>query len=228
MPGAGSGIPGAAQRGQAVPGTAAGAPAAGPALLAAKALPAQGAGFGRGVFCLLLWFLSGRFWIITVSGNEELPQSLLLSAAQEEGLFSGVARDSSDEKVLAAALMERFPEIGWVSVNTRNCQAEICLEEGIPKPEDQSGETPANILAAADGQILSIDAFDGVAMVKAGDTVVEGQVLIPASGRTSWESTTPFTPGARWRPAPAGALRRKSPWNTRKPWKPARPSPGGV
>ena len=138
----------------------------------------KGLALGGAVFCLLLWFLSGRFWIITVSGNEELPQSLLLSAAQEEGLFSGVARDSIDEKVLAAALMERFPEIGWVSVNTRNCQAEICLEEGIPKPEDQSGETPANILAAADGQILSIDAFDGVAMVKAGDTVVEGQVLI--------------------------------------------------
>ena len=131
----------------------------------------KGLALGGAVFCLLLWFLSGRFWIITVSGNEELPQSLLLSAAQEEGLFSGVARDSIDEKVLAAALMERFPEIGWVSVNTRNCQAEICLEEGIPKPEDQSGETPANILAAADGQILSIDAFDGVAMVKAGDTV---------------------------------------------------------
>lgn len=138
----------------------------------------KGLALGGAIFCLLLWFLSGRFWIITVSGNEELPQSLLLSAAQEEGLFSGVARDSIDEKVLAAALMERFPEIGWVSVNTRNCQAEICLEEGVPKPEDQSGETPANILAAADGQILSIDAFDGVAMVKAGDTVVEGQVLI--------------------------------------------------
>lgn len=138
----------------------------------------KGLALGGAVFCLLLWFLSGRFWIITVSGNEELPQNLLLSAAQEEGLFSGVARDSIDEKVLAAALMERFPEIGWVSVNTRNCQAEICLEEGVPKPEDQSGETPANILAAADGQILSIDAFDGVAMVKAGDTVVEGQVLI--------------------------------------------------
>ena len=138
----------------------------------------KGLALGGAVFCLLLWFLSGRFWIITVSGNEELPQSLLLSAAQEEGLFSGVARDSIDEKVLAAALMERFPEIGWVSVNTRNCQAEICLEEGVPKPEEQSGETPANILAAADGQILSIDAFDGVAMVKAGDTVVEGQVLI--------------------------------------------------
>ena len=138
----------------------------------------KGLALGGAVFCLLLWFLSGRFWIITVSGNEELPQSLLLSAAQEEGLFSGVARDSIDEKVLAAALMERFPEIGWVSVNTRNCQAEICLEEGVPKPEDQAGETPANILAAADGQILSIDAFDGVAMVKAGDTVVEGQVLI--------------------------------------------------
>ena len=138
----------------------------------------KGLALGGAVFCLLLWFLSGRFWIITVSGNEELPQSLLLSAAREEGLFSGVARDSIDEKVLAAALMERFPEIGWVSVNTRNCQAEICLEEGVPKPEEQSGETPANILAAADGQILSIDAFDGVAMVKAGDTVVEGQVLI--------------------------------------------------
>lgn len=32
----------------------------------------KGLALGGAVFCLLLWFLSGRFWIITVSGNEEL------------------------------------------------------------------------------------------------------------------------------------------------------------
>ncbi len=127
---------------------------------------------------ILLWFLSGRYWIITVSGNEQLPQQTILSAAEEEGLFQGAERSGIDAQRLAAKLMERFPEIGWISVNTQLCSAEICMEEGIPKPEEQSGETPANILASVDGQILSIDTFDGEAMVREGDTVTKGQLLV--------------------------------------------------
>lgn len=127
---------------------------------------------------ILLWLLSSRYWIITVSGNEQLPQQTLLSAAEEEGLFEGAVRDRIDAQNLAAELMERFPEIGWVSVNTKMCSAEICIGEGIPKPQEQSSETPANVLASVDGQILSIDAFDGEAVVREGDAVTKGQLLI--------------------------------------------------
>lgn len=129
-------------------------------------------------FCLILWILSGRYWVITVSGNQQLAQQSLLQAASEEGLFLGAVREEIDEKALAAALMQRFPEISWVSVNTRMCSAEICLEEGVPKPEEESGEGPSNVLATVDGQILSIDTFDGTAMVQAGDAVTKGQLLI--------------------------------------------------
>lgn len=127
---------------------------------------------------ILLWLLSSRYWIITVSGNEQLPQQTLLAAAEEEGLFEGAERGKIDAQNLADKLMERFPEIGWVSVNTKMCSAEICIEEGIPKPQEQSSETPANVLASVDGQILSIDAFDGEAVVREGDAVTKGQLLI--------------------------------------------------
>lgn len=130
------------------------------------------------LFLLLLWILSSRYWLITVSGNSQLAASTLLQAAQEEGLFQGAVRREVDPQTLAAALMKRFPEIGWISVNTRGCAAEICLEEGIPTPQQQTQETPANILAAVDGVILSINTFDGTAMVKAGEAVTQGQLLI--------------------------------------------------
>lgn len=143
-----------------------------------KASRRKGILVGCALFLLLLWILSSRYWLITVSGNSQLAASTLLQAAQEEGLFQGAARREVDPQMLASALMKRFPEIGWISINTRGCSAEICLEEGIPTPEEQTQETPANILAAVDGVILSIDTFDGTAMVKAGEAVTQGQLLI--------------------------------------------------
>lgn len=133
---------------------------------------------GAALFLLLLWLLSGRYWLVTVSGNDQLAASTLLQAAQEEGLYQGALRKDVDPQALASALMKRFPEIGWVSVNTRGSSAEICLQEGVPIPEEQTSQTPANILAAADGVIVSIDTFDGTAMVKAGEAVTQGQLLI--------------------------------------------------
>lgn len=133
---------------------------------------------GAALCFLLLWLLSGRYWLITVSGNDQLPASTLLQAAQDEGLFQGASRSEIDPQALASALMKRFPEIGWISVNTRGSSAEICLQEGIPIPEEQTSETPSNILATVDGVIVSIDTFDGTAMVKTGDAVTQGQLLI--------------------------------------------------
>ncbi len=133
---------------------------------------------GTALFLLLLWMLSGRYWLITVSGNDQLAASTLLQAAQEEGLYQGALRNEVDPQSLASALMKRFPEIGWISINTRGSSAEICLQEGVPIPQEQTSETPANILASVDGVILSINTFDGTAMVKTGEAVTQGQLLI--------------------------------------------------
>lgn len=132
---------------------------------------------GAMLFFILIWVLSGRYWLVTVSGNSQLAQSTILAAAQEEGLFPGAGRKGIDAKSVASALMEKFPEIGWVSVNTQGCSAEICLEEGVPVPETSEKE-PANILACQDGVILSMDVFSGTPAVQVGDGVVKGQLLI--------------------------------------------------
>lgn len=137
----------------------------------------KGMAVGTVLFLVLIWALSSRYWLVTVSGNSQLAQSTILAAAQEEGLFPGAGRKEVDAKSVAAALMERFPEIGWVSVNTQGCAAEICLEEGIPQPEE-SGEEPANLLAGQDGVIISMDVFSGTPAVQVGDGVVKGQLLI--------------------------------------------------
>lgn len=96
-----------------------------------------------------------------------MPKAPFLAAAQEEGLFPGAGRKGIDAKSVASALMEKFPEIGWVSVNTQGCSAEICLEEGVPVPETSEKE-PANILACQDGVILSMDVFSGTPAVQVG------------------------------------------------------------
>lgn len=46
------------------------------------------------------------------------------------------------------------------------------------KPEMENQETPCNIKAAFSGQILRIEVYEGTAVAKVGEAVVEGQLLI--------------------------------------------------
>lgn len=133
---------------------------------------------GLALAVVLLWLLSGKYWVITVQGDTNIPTETLLAAAREEGLYTGADRSSVNTHELSRVLRDRFPQLSWLSVNTDGCTAQICLEEGTPKPQDEDSDTPANLLASADGKIKSIDVFSGTAMVQPGDGVIEGQLLI--------------------------------------------------
>ncbi|NLJ30376.1 MAG: sporulation protein YqfD [Clostridiales bacterium] len=139
----------------------------------------QGLIAGAALFAAVIWVLSLHLWCVEVRGNRTIPTAEIEAELSAMGVAPGALKNAVDPHVLQQTLMLKFPQISWLSVNTRGCAAEIELEEGTSPPKPETKDTrPCNIKAAATGQIIEMTVYTGTPHVKKGDAVVEGQLLI--------------------------------------------------
>ncbi len=68
-------------------------------------------------------------WSIQVEGNQELNSDLILLTAEEIGLKEGMARSKLDVLSIQNQLMIAYPEIAWISLNTKGSSVTIRIGE---------------------------------------------------------------------------------------------------
>lgn len=134
--------------------------------------------YGAGAAAVVLVLLSMRIWSIDVVGNEMLSVYDIKQAAAECGLYQGMLKKDLDAQVIRQRLMARFPEIGWVAINTWGNTVTIRMDEGDPIPEVEDAGKFSNVLSKKNGQIVRMDVYHGTAQVQVGDAVAEGELLI--------------------------------------------------
>lgn len=126
---------------------------------------------------VLLHLLSSRVWIVTVSGNTTLPSETILSVLEPLGVRVGGDFRRVDVPTAQLIALQQLPELGWLAVNQQGCTVEVRVRERDPSLPLQDN-TPANIVAACDGVILSLTVTGGQAAVRVGDAVTAGTLLI--------------------------------------------------
>lgn len=132
---------------------------------------------GAVIFVLLLQLLSSRIWVIRVIGNHTVPDDTILAALADEGVREGASFAAVDLTELRLTALQRLPELTWLGVNQSG--SILTVEVTEQTADIPIGDTaPANVIAACDGVILSIDTTCGQAMVGAGDAVRKGDLLI--------------------------------------------------
>jgi len=143
------------------------------------------------VFCVgVLYLLTSFVWFIEVRGNEQLSSAELLEVAAEAGLARGVPKWRVETGVVEAKIIERLPLVAWTGVYIKGTKVIIeVAERTLPVEEDQQ---PAHIVAGKAGLIKEVLVVSGHPVVKEGDTVVPGQVLI-SSVIPAVEETAPGT-----------------------------------
>ena len=141
---------------------------------------------GAALFWATVLFLSAHVWSIEVEGNETLSREEILSAAETLGLSKGMLKSRLDPALMREELMLALPKTAWVSVNTLGCTATVAVKEKTEKPPIVDQKTPCDVVARFDGQIVELESFGGKALVKVGDAVRRGELLI--SGRIEDES----------------------------------------
>lgn len=140
-------------------------------------------GLTASVLCVCL--LSNFILTIDVTGNDRIPDAVILSQVRRLGLRTGVYGPKLDTKQIALDTQLALEELSWVSVNLYGTRAQIVVRERVEPPELLKKEGISDIVSEAGGLVLRVDAVEGQAKVKVGDMVTAGDVLI--SGTVTME-----------------------------------------
>jgi similar to stage IV sporulation protein len=157
---------------------------------------------GAVLFLLILNTLVSYIWFIDIVGVKSIPAQQIRALVYENGLKPGMLKDDIQIKKVENQIMLALPEVAWVGVSFTGIHAVVeIVEKTISKPQDKA---PANIIALKDGVITEIIALSGQSMVKKGDTVKKGDLLIKG---VSYEG--PVVDSAISSPLPPQKIRAK-------------------
>jgi len=134
-----------------------------------------------GTFLFLFW-TTGFVWKIELTGNNKLQTQELMGFLEERDIKIGSRKSIVQVEELEKALRTEFPNITWTSVQMEGTKLWIQIKENdkILITEEKTKEA-SDLVAQKDGIISSIITRNGVPMVKAGDEVKAGDILV--SGR---------------------------------------------
>jgi similar to stage IV sporulation protein len=139
----------------------------------------------RKIFVILLAcicgiiFTTSRFvWNIEIEGNEAIDTTELLNELNNYGLKLGEYKSKIDtEKIIRKIRLER-DDIAWMSINIKGTNAIVKIVENTKKPEIISSDNYCSIVAEKAGVITKITAKTGTVLVKEGEVVNKGTVLV--------------------------------------------------
>ncbi len=138
------------------------------------------AGVAAGLFCFvaLVWFFSSFIWEIDVAGNTSVSAAQVQDTLADLGLKPGAFSSFLQVRYIQNGLLLRIPELSGVTINLHGSTAYVRVRERRYAPEVVPASQPCNIKASRDGRILQMITYEGKPLVKAGEAVTAGQLLI--------------------------------------------------
>lgn len=134
-----------------------------------------------GLLCfliLLIIILSNFIWNIEVTGNETIPTEEILELAKNNGLSIGKFKNTISTKEVINQIRLQRDDVAWVGIEIEGTNVKIKIVEADKKPEIINEEEYCNIIADKAGMVTKINAQNGTPVVKVGDIVKPGDILI--------------------------------------------------
>jgi len=143
-----------------------------------------------GVLTLALLLVAMQYvWLIRVEDAGPY-QADIATYLEQEGYRPGMRKTQADAKTLSLLLQRRYPDVAWFRVYVSNVTLVVECTQGVPEPQ-LPASVPADLLALRDGVVESVQVYAGTALVRAGDLVRKGQVLIQGVERGADEQQVP-------------------------------------
>ncbi len=145
------------------------------------------------VILLAVYFVLGNvIWDIRIVGNTSVSENEILSELSEVGVRVGAFWSRLDRNEAETQLLSKSDALSWISINRSGGVACVEVAELVGGKDDaiEDDERIGNIVSDRDCVIEEITVNRGVAAVKVGDVVKEGDILI--SGVVETEKGTEY------------------------------------
>lgn len=130
------------------------------------------------LFFVILYLLSSYVWSINVSGNSYISSEEVINVMKDLGVSAGSLKKRIDIPMVRQEAMIRLPNTSWISINLKGSYADVSIKEKVIAPSIIKEDKPCNIKAYIDGRIERMETYKGMPVVKDGDAVLKGQLLI--------------------------------------------------
>ena len=132
------------------------------------------------IFCLFLIYSMTFFvWNIDLQGNQAITDNVLLEFLNTKEIKHGMFKYQVDCEQIVKDIRKEFDNIMWVSASMKGTRLFIHVKENTDTFEVQEEEeTACDIVAEETGIVKSIITRSGVPLVKAGDEVHVGDILV--------------------------------------------------
>ena len=131
------------------------------------------------IFVIVLIFLSSNFiWNIEIQGIDEAKETEIISILNENGLYIGNSKRKIDTKKIINNIRMQRDDIAWISINLDGTNAIVKISESTKKPDIINKDEYCNIVSDKEALITKISAKTGTALVKPGDIVTKGTILV--------------------------------------------------
>lgn len=133
------------------------------------------------LLCVAFWIVSYRFiWDISLDGNYQISQEVFQDFLAAQQVYVGMQKEDLDISALEKEIRRTFPEVTWTSAKLSGTRLEISIKENdapiiTEQPEEEGGQ---DLVSEYSGVITSMIVRSGVPMVKIGDTVEAGALLV--------------------------------------------------
>lgn len=139
----------------------------------------------RKIFALLIFIiliiiaiLSNFVWNIQIEGTEKISKDELIQTLKEEGLSIGKFKPGIETREIINKVRLDRDDIAWIGIEITGTNAIVKVVEAEKKPEIVDEDEYCNIVATKDGVVTKIMAQNGTPLVKNGDLIKKGTVLI--------------------------------------------------
>ena len=134
--------------------------------------------FGLGALLIFIYILSSYVWMIEIHGLNKIDEQTVVENLGYVGLRVGVRKSKVDKRDIENRMLIRMPELTWMGIEIKGTKAFVTVVEKKPEPQPINRDEPCDIVASKNGVIEKILVLNGDGVVKDGDTVKKGQLLV--------------------------------------------------
>ena len=133
---------------------------------------------GGAVALFLLLSSFSVLWDVRIEGNEIQSDRQIAETLKGAGLDVGERIHDLDTKKIANCALLSDPHLSFVGVNLRGCVAYVTVRETQGEAVEETPKASADLVASCDGLIESLSVECGEILVRAGQVVKAGDVLV--------------------------------------------------
>lgn len=156
----------------------------------------------------IIYILSLYVWEIDFEGNSIYSDEIMMNCLKENNIVPGVKIKGIDCVDIEKMFRKKFKEITWVSAEISGTRLLIFIKENDEDPIEVQSEDSCDLIATKDGIVDSIITRTGTPMVKAGDKVKTGDILVSGEIITYDDADAPIN--RKWVHADADILLKTS------------------